>query len=365
MRHHLGARRCRWLGLAFAILTACGDEVGFESTPLTCADARDNDGDGLIDCADPQCQGEVICDRSTLTPDGGVLRARYPDRGLSSQDAAAASLEAGERDGGPSDEADAGGDAELPIIGTDGPNVGLDAGEPRDAAPTPTDAGTDQALPPDPCDGRRCDEPPGPCFQREGICRAGACIYAFADDAPCDDGDPCTISDSCARGQCSGRAMTCQDAPPESCKDGSLTTFGAGRCVAGACTYESKTTPCPYGCRAGACLPKPDPCAGIRCETPPRPICRDGQTLTVYGELGKCVDGQCAYPSRDQACATPPSNFCADTQNLILYAADGLCRDNTCTYPSRLIRCPNGCASGRCLPPLTRPPIDTTPRPID
>ena len=43
----------------------CGDDDsgidGMEVTAAQCQDSADNDGDGLIDCADPDCQGFVFC----------------------------------------------------------------------------------------------------------------------------------------------------------------------------------------------------------------------------------------------------------------------------------------------------------------
>ncbi|HEY8428906.1 MAG TPA: hypothetical protein VIL20_11050, partial [Sandaracinaceae bacterium] len=44
---------------ALFLLGACGG--GGESTGAACSDRADNDGDGLVDCADPQCGTYLWC----------------------------------------------------------------------------------------------------------------------------------------------------------------------------------------------------------------------------------------------------------------------------------------------------------------
>lgn len=40
---------------------ACSDEVSVERSNAECSDNKDNDGDGRIDCLDPDCRGRPIC----------------------------------------------------------------------------------------------------------------------------------------------------------------------------------------------------------------------------------------------------------------------------------------------------------------
>ncbi len=83
------------------------------------------------------------------------------------------------------------------------------------------------------------------------------------------------------------------DAPPAPACSGAqaLTVYGElGACVDGACVYEPETRVCGFGCVSGACLP--DPCAGVTCDAPPN---------SCYEALGVCVAGECVYTVADGA----------------------------------------------------------------
>lgn len=74
---------------------------------------------------------------------------------------------------------------------------------------------------------------------------------ASMDGSPCDDGDPCTLSDVCEGGVCGGSPKLCE-APSSECR--------TSRCDAttGGCVVEPlpEGEPCSIGqCRAGICLP--------------------------------------------------------------------------------------------------------------
>lgn len=75
---------------------------------------------------------------------------------------------------------------------------------------------------------------------------------------PCDDADPCTVSDACDEaGRCRGTAMRCDQPPAVACTDAqTLTRYSGGACVAGACTWQETRTACPGGCASGACTPE-------------------------------------------------------------------------------------------------------------
>lgn len=60
-------------------LSSCSDDVGVERTEAQCSDQKDNDGDGAIDCLDPDCRPLQICGApqpdagdDLLSPDGGT-----------------------------------------------------------------------------------------------------------------------------------------------------------------------------------------------------------------------------------------------------------------------------------------------------
>src|SRR5687767_11136073 len=88
-----------------------------------------------------------------------------------------------------------------------------------------------------------CNDPPTDCHERIGSCVGGVCQYAFVDNAPCDDGNACTVGDTCGNGVCGGTPLLCEDAPSNVCISGSqLKAYDqVGACVGGLCTYGSQT----------------------------------------------------------------------------------------------------------------------------
>lgn len=101
-----------------------------------------------------------------------------------------------------------------------------------------------------------CAAPPGKC-QDPGICNpaTGICGYATsANGTGCDDGNACTVNDSCQAGACSGSAKQC--AAASKCKT-------ASTCSAGACSTPGNIgdgltdSTCPSGsqyCLSGNCV---------------------------------------------------------------------------------------------------------------
>ena len=55
------------------VLFACFAGSGFEGEGSTCSDGLDNDGDGFIDCAEPDCEFEPYCNGG-----GGCLQGPNP-----------------------------------------------------------------------------------------------------------------------------------------------------------------------------------------------------------------------------------------------------------------------------------------------
>src|SRR5688500_5559326 len=58
-----------------------------------------------------------------------------------------------------------------------------------------------------------CNTPPTACHAIAGTCEAGVCHYAFVENASCNDGNACTVADTCAAGACAGTPLVCS-APP-------------------------------------------------------------------------------------------------------------------------------------------------------
>jgi hypothetical protein len=61
-----------WLGALFALFAACNINPQGEWDPLQCKDGKDNDGDGLIDCADPDCWAFVCDPPPSASTDAGM-----------------------------------------------------------------------------------------------------------------------------------------------------------------------------------------------------------------------------------------------------------------------------------------------------
>jgi hypothetical protein len=129
----------------------------------------------------------------------------------------------------------------------------------------------------DSCSGITCNQPPSVCFAATGTCSGGACSYAFADGASCDDGDACTVNETCAKGVCAGIPKACSTPPPPTCTTPTtLRSFSAsGSCTGGTCNYPPTDTTCAGGCQSGACAP------------PPRYVFVIGDGITGYtGNIG-------------------------------------------------------------------------------
>ena len=144
--------------------------------------------------------------------------------------------------------------------------------------------------------------PDSPCrtYSCDGV---GGCIVEnLPDGTACDDGDPCTESDTCAAGWCNGAPIQCED-------DGDLCTYAVctpqegctqvprdcmdGNCTIGVCnplTGDCEMTP--------ACETWGDPCYDTYCNSGtcwPVPTCQDGDPCT----LDWCSGGDCTYEPMD------------------------------------------------------------------
>jgi hypothetical protein len=194
----------------------------------------------------------------------------------------------------------------------------------------------------------------------------GRCEYDFITGADCDDGNACTVNDTCAAGACTGTPMVCNTPRAPACLDATqLQTYdNPGVCNGGRCVYTQQTITCGSGgCANNAC--QTDPCANLTCNTPPS-VC--------YGSAGTCSQGSCSYPPNQAACDdgdacttgdtcgggvcrgapkvcnTPDPDTCRDANTAAIHERIGRCAAGTCGYTVRYISCPAGCANGACNP---------------
>jgi hypothetical protein len=163
-----------------------------------------------------------------------------------------------------------------------------------------------------------CNTPPvGQCFvQDAGTCAAGACLYATAMGAACDDGQPCTANDAClADAGCAGVAKTCTAASDGGCgaTSGTCNTTN-GQCQFGtapagtACDDLMSCTVMDQCNAAGVCAGTGVTCAAQQCKTTAGCLADGGCNYTNAApgtpcDGGMCTGGVCsAFPYT-------PSNF--------------------------------------------------------
>jgi hypothetical protein len=220
------------------------------------------------------------------------------------------------------------------------------------------------------CTPNQCQTGDGTCLPDTG------CVFTNYDNYPphsCNDGDLCTIDDSCINGECFGFEKICDDVcleneacepttgecrgTPVVCKEkqcyvtpdcrtdiggcvynelkpeGSSCDTGltctTDSCVAGQCTSQPMVCP-PQPCMSALCNPATD-----RCEYTPM-VCNDDNLCTT----DSCVAGQCVYTTKDcndnNACTTDTcvAGQCVNTPKV--------CNDNNaCTTDT--------CVAGQCV----------------
>ncbi|MFT7624591.1 MAG: hypothetical protein ACI9WU_003779 [Myxococcota bacterium] len=147
------------------------------------------------------------------------------------------------------------------------------------------------------CQGGQCEEDPAtiiscatdnPCAA--GACdpKSGQCAADPTEGAPCDDGDLCTVGDTCVGGVCTAESKGCDDGNPcthDGCDD------------TGACAFSANTEPCDDGdectandfCTEGACQGFDDICS---CTVPAD--CAAFEDDDPCNGVLTCLDGKCA-----------------------------------------------------------------------
>ena len=193
-----------------------------------------------------------------------------------------------------------------------------------------------------PCTDDACDDAVG-------------CVYE-ANDAPCSDGNACTINDACSDGQCafSGQ-LDCNDGNPCTLDDCDPLTGCLHPTVEGGC---SDGNPCTLNdaCVDGLCVPGPlvncddgnlctaDSCgdAGLCLHEPAAGDCDDGNACTAqdHCQAGKCVFEGLEDCGDDNLCTT---DTCDPAQGCVYELNNSPCDDeDVCTTADH-------CHLGNCI----------------
>ena len=102
-------------------------------------------------------------------------------------------------------------------------------------------------------------------------------------DIPCDDGDPCTVSDNCVNGTCIGTPMICNDGDP--------CTNDYCNSTMGCCMFDPISNNQPGICSDNNACTIDDICVNGTCIGTPK-VCNDNNTCTTDVCL---ISGQCAF----------------------------------------------------------------------
>ncbi len=261
------------------------------------------------------------------------------------------------------------------------------------------------------CSAACLTAPPGTACPAGSVCSdaacdaAGVCRFTGFNTKPCDDGDACTVTDTCLLGSCAGTPRTCDDANvctadscdpatgcvnaprPGPCDDHNACTTGdtcaGGQCVgtrrscddnnvctddscnpATGCVHASNTAPCDDG---NACTTV-DVCTGGTCVGSAAPSCDDGNVCTddSCNPATGCVHTPNTAPCSDfDACTT--GDACSGGR-CVGGAPRGCddgnpCTDDSCNPLTGCVHTPNTapcddldacttgdtCAGGRCV----------------
>jgi len=162
----------------------------------------------------------------------------------------------------------------------------------------------------DPCEEIICDDKCEDSIRySNGYCSEGECVY---------ETDTCQfgcLGDFCAENPCIG--VTCDD----KCEDSIW--YQGGNCVNGECVYSFEDT-CEFGCQdvagflaliVGGEMCREDPCIGVECED----YCI-GDELNTLATEGKCVNGECVYPSSGEKPSSEECGFVPWYKNLWVWA---------------------------------------------
>ncbi len=289
---------CNPLSGCFAPTPACQPTSASETS---CTDGKDDDCDGKVDCADPDCASKACDDGNLCTKDdvcqGGAC-VPGPVQGCSDDDPCTV-------------------DSCDPVKGC------LHSAGP---------------------DGTACDDG-NPCTD-DDVCQAGVCQAGAAKN--CDDQNPCTDDMCGADGECAHAANTA------SCDDGVFCN-GSDSCAAGACSVHAGDT-CAQACNEAkkacvACLSDKD------CPTPADQVvegctyatCATTGTKTVKTFASTCntTSGKCETTATTKKVATGCTRTVKSGQSC---GTGKYCCSNACVArndPDHCSSCGVACASGQ------------------
>ena len=200
-------------------------------------------------------------------------------------------------------------------------------------------------------------------------CKAGlGCQHSALTVGSCEDGDPCTLADSCEDGVCvGGKSKPCDDGNPCTkdacttkgacahqplssvvCDDGNACTV-ADVCKAGVCAGAGKKCEDGNACTTNACDPKTQICAFV----PHNGACDDGDDCTPKDV---CNGGVCLAGKQSCDDGKPcTADSCLKGQCVHLALSGPSCDDgDPCTLG-------DGCASGACVASKTKVCSDANP----
>lgn len=152
----------------------------------------------------------------------------------------------------------------------------------------------------------------------------GQCVYNNNQN-PCDDGDLCTVTDTCNAGACTGNVVVCNDS--NDCTDDSCNS------ATGTCTF----TPNVASCDDGDACTVADTCGNGACEGTVK-TCNDGNSCT--NDACNPATGACVYINNTNSCSD--NDLC--TQNDV--CTNGACKGTGVVCPAQ-----DQChEAGQCVP---------------
>jgi hypothetical protein len=199
-----------------------------------------------------------------------------------------------------------------------------------------------------PCDGGTC-RADSVCVSGETLCGdhidndnngATDCADLACANQPCDDGNGCTVNDTCAMGSCVGQARVCNTPPTSPCF-----VQDAGTCSANDCHYTPRPgrscddgMACTVGdtCAAdGSCLGTPKICTGVY----------DGGCSATSGTCNP-ADGSCTFDNAAVGTSCNDQNACTTMDSC---SATGVCAGTQMPCGAPQCKVAVGCLAGMCM----------------
>ncbi|MGB0592559.1 MAG: hypothetical protein ACPGU1_22990, partial [Myxococcota bacterium] len=236
-----------------------------------------------------------------------------------------------------------------------------------------------------------CDGPQEACLVAGCDPSDGSCMLTpSALGTPCDDGEVCTVSDTCADGECvSGAVDGCDDSDActtdscvagQGCEHTAIDCDDSDACTTELCSpalgcqyaailCEAPDAPCKIatctsqggcavisvedgvGCDDGDACTSEDSCDGGECQGKAQ-VCLDGLECTI----GSCEAGQCEYTPKPAGVSCDDENACTEGD---VCDDSGQCAGTVKACDDGLVCTESTCVSGECVnSPLTGPQCD-------